>query len=152
MVEGVHHLRKAPNPNPLLTHWGRVTHICITKLTIIGLDNGLSPCWRQAIVWTNAGVLLIGSIGANFSEIVIEILKVSSAKWRPFCLGLNGLMLQQHLIWAKVWNNNRPFEHYYSHLAAVRGHDSISCMYAGTLGFAYMEIYTVKYIFVYMKQ
>ena len=83
-----------------LTHWGRVTHICVSKLTIIGSDNGLSPGRRQAIIWTNAGILLIGPLGANFSEILIEILtfsikkmrfKVSSAKWRPFCLGLNRL-------------------------------------------------------------
>ena len=26
-----------------LTHWGRVTHICVSKPTIIGSDNGLSP-------------------------------------------------------------------------------------------------------------
>ena len=26
-----------------LTHWGRVTHICVIDLTIIGSDNGLSP-------------------------------------------------------------------------------------------------------------
>ena len=36
-----------------LIHWGRVTHICVSKLTIIGPDNGLSPGRRQAIVWTN---------------------------------------------------------------------------------------------------
>ena len=42
-----------------LTHWGRVTHICVTKLTAIGSDNGLSPARRQAIIWTNAGILLI---------------------------------------------------------------------------------------------
>ena len=52
-----------------LTHWGRVTHICVGKLTIIGSDNGLSPERRQAIIWTNAGILLIGSLGTNFSEI-----------------------------------------------------------------------------------
>ena len=51
------------------THWGRVIHICIGKLTIIGLDNGLSPGWRQAIIWTNAGILVIGPLGTNFSEI-----------------------------------------------------------------------------------
>ena len=34
----------------LPTHWGRVTHICISKLTIIGSDNGLSPGRRQAII------------------------------------------------------------------------------------------------------
>ena len=83
-----------------LTHWGRVTHICVCKLTIIGSDNGLSPYRRQAIIWTNAGLLLIGPLGTNFSEILIEILKfsfkkmhlkVSSAKRRPFCPGLNVL-------------------------------------------------------------
>ena len=84
-----------------LTHWGRVTHICVNKLTVIGLDNGLSPDRRQAIIWTNAGILLIGTLGTNFSEIVIETrpfsfkkmhLKMSSGKWRPFCLGLNVLI------------------------------------------------------------
>ena len=39
-----------------LTHCGQVTHICFSKLTIISSDNGLSPDWRQAIIWTNAGV------------------------------------------------------------------------------------------------
>ena len=82
----------------LLTHWGRVTHICVGNLTIIGPDNGLSPGRCQAIIWTNAGILLIGPLGTNFSEILNEILtfsfkkmrlKVSSAKWRPFRLGLN---------------------------------------------------------------
>ena len=85
----------------LLTHWGRVMHICVSKQTIIGSDNGLSPGRRQAIIWTNAGILLIGPPGTNFSEISIKILtfsfvkirlKVSSAKWRPFCLGLNVLI------------------------------------------------------------
>ena len=84
-----------------LTHWGRVTHICVSTLTIIGSDTGLSPGRRQAIIWTNDGLLLIGPLGTNFSEISIEILtfsfrkmrlKVSSAKWRSFCLGLNVLM------------------------------------------------------------
>ena len=77
-----------------------MTHICASKLTIIGSDNGLSPCRRQVIIWTNAGILLIRSLGTNFSEILSEIhafsfkkihLKMSSAKWRPFCLGLNVL-------------------------------------------------------------
>ena len=55
----------------VLTHWGRVTHICVGNLTIIGPDNGLSPGRRQAINWTNAGMLLIGPWGTNFSEILI---------------------------------------------------------------------------------
>ena len=52
---------------PLLTHWGRVTHICVSKLTIIGSDNDLSPDRRQAIIWTNDGILLIGPLETNFS-------------------------------------------------------------------------------------
>ena len=53
-----------------LTHWGRVTHICVGKLTTIGSDNGLSPGRRQAIIWTNDGILLIRTLGTNFSEIL----------------------------------------------------------------------------------
>ena len=91
-----------------LTHWGRVTHICVGKLIIIGSDNGLSPGRRQAIIWTNAGILLIGPLRTNFSEISIEIrtfsfkkihLKVSSGKWCPFCLGLNVLSWLIVLMW-----------------------------------------------------
>ena len=57
----------------VLTHWGRVTHICVSNLTIFGWDNGLSPGRRQAIIWTNAGVSFIGPLGTNFSETLIEI-------------------------------------------------------------------------------
>ena len=76
-----------------LTHWGRVTHICISNLALIGSDNGLSPGQRQAIISTNAEILLIGHLGTNFDEILIEIrtfsfnkmhLKLLSAKWERF--------------------------------------------------------------------
>ena len=86
----------------MLTHWGRVTYICIRKLTIIGSDNGLSPERRQTIIWTNVGILVIEPLGTNFSESVIEIhtfslkkmhLKISSVKCRPFCLGFDVLKL-----------------------------------------------------------
>ena len=66
------------NMNNDLTHWGRVTHICVSDLTIIGSDNGLSPGRHQAIIWTSAGILLIGPLGTNFSEILTEILIFSS--------------------------------------------------------------------------
>ena len=77
-----------------------MTHICVVKLTIIGSDNGLLPGLHQAIIWTNAGIFLIGAIGTNFSGILSEIhkfslekmrLKMLSGKWRPFCLGFNVL-------------------------------------------------------------
>ena len=95
--------------NLWLTHWGRVTHICVGNLTTIGSDNGLSPGRRQAIIWTNAGILLIRTLGTYFSEILGKIhsfsvkkmhLKMSSAKWRLFPLGLN------ELTWALIQYKN----------------------------------------------
>ena len=93
--------RFSPTPYYIvLTHLGRETHICVSKVSIIGWDNGLSPGRRQAIIWTNAGILLIWPLGTNFNKTSIEIhtfsfkkvhLKLSSGKWRPFCLGLNVL-------------------------------------------------------------
>ena len=82
-----------------LTHWGRVMHICVSKCTIIGSDNGLSPSRHQAIIWTNAGILLIWPLGTNFDKILIKIHAFSfkkihlkmSGKWHPFCLGSNVL-------------------------------------------------------------
>ena len=94
-----------------LTHWGLVLHLCVGKLTSIGSDNGLSPGRRQAIIWTNAGILLIGPLGANICEILIEILtfsfkkmrfKVSSAKSLPQCVKYAipwGLVIHYKLTW-----------------------------------------------------
>ena len=96
-----------------LTHWGRVTHICVSRLPITGSDNGLAPGRRHTIIWTNAGILLIGPLRTNFSENLFEILtfsftkmrlKVSSAKWRPFFLGLNVL----NEIWLFESDPNAP--------------------------------------------
>ena len=97
------HKKHSPYVNYMndLTHWGWVTHICISKLNITCSNNGLSPGRRQAIIWTNAGILLIGPLGTHFNQILTEIYTFSwkkihlkiSGKWRPFCLGLNVLML-----------------------------------------------------------
>ena len=99
-----------------LTHWGRVMHICVNKLTISVSDNGLLPGRRQAIIWTNDGILLIRLLGTKFSEIVIEIYTFSftkidlkmSEKCRPFCLGLNVLKLYwwaNHYLWKDNYND-----------------------------------------------
>ena len=86
--------------NLALTLRGRVTHICVDNRTIVGPDNGLSPGRRKAIIWTNAGILLIWPIRTIFSEISIEShifsfnkmrLKMWSGNWRHLCLGLNVL-------------------------------------------------------------
>ena len=105
-----------------LTHWGRVTHICVGNLTIIGSDNGLSPGRRQAIVWTNVGILLIGPLGTSFSDILIGIhkflftkmhLKLSSAKWRPFSLGLNvlNISVMAFCVNSNPTTNNNPSQY-----------------------------------------
>ena len=39
----------------------------------VGSGNGLLPVHRQAIAWTNAGLLSLGPPGTNFSEIRIEM-------------------------------------------------------------------------------
>ena len=84
----------------LVTHWGRMTHIFVRKLSITGSDNVLSPGRSKAIIWTSVDILLFGPLGTNFSEIFIEIqtisltkirLKMSSAKCFSFRLSLNVL-------------------------------------------------------------
>ena len=89
-----------------------MTHLCVSDLTTIGSDNGLSPGRRQAIIWTDARILLTGPLGINFSEILIEIhtfslkkmyLKMSSAKGRLFRLGLNVLTPNKGLITHEAW-------------------------------------------------
>ena len=79
-----------------LSHWCRQAHICVGNLTTIGSDNGLSPGRRQAIIWTNAGLLLTGPLGIYLSETWIKIQQFSLRKWssgkcRLSCLGLNVL-------------------------------------------------------------
>ena len=82
--------------NTTLTH----PHLCVSKLTVVEADDGLSLARHQAIIWISAEILLIGHLRTNFSEIWIEIfifsfkkthLKMSSGKSRPFCIGLNML-------------------------------------------------------------
>ena len=95
-----------------------LTHLCVKNITIIVSDNGSSPGRRQAIIRTNARILLMESLGTNVSEILIGVqtfsfkkmhLKMSSANWRPFCLGLKVLTwwceLSMWLQWVKlhVW-------------------------------------------------
>ena len=103
-----------------LTHWVRATHIWVSKLIIIGSDNGLSPDRRQAIIWTNAEILLIGPLGTNASEIEIHTLsftkmhlRISFGKWRPFCLSLDVLThWERQLGWkfAKLFSSMKDIE------------------------------------------
>ena len=87
-------LNKLISGNVSLTHWGRVKHICVTKLTIIGSDNGLSPGRRQTMIWTNAGILFTGALGTNASEIWIEIYTF----WNTF----------ENVVWKRAAILSRP--------------------------------------------
>ena len=60
-----------------LAHWGRMTHICVGNLATIGSENGLYPGRRQAIIYTNAKILLIGPLWTHFREILIKIRTIS---------------------------------------------------------------------------
>ena len=103
------------------THWGRVMHFCISTLGIIGSDNGFLPGWHQVIIWTNAGILIIGPLGTNFSEIYIEMytssfkkihLKISSGNWQPFCLHLNVLTVSKEDIGVECsWSTTQNTVH-----------------------------------------
>ena len=111
-----------------------MTHICVSKLTITGSGNGLSPERRQANIWTNAGILLIGTLGTNFSEILSEIhtfefkkmhLKTSSAKRRPFCLGLN--VLTQFVLTLILYS--QFISHHYLLVAHASDANTFSCFF-----------------------
>ena len=74
--------------------------MCVGNLTIIGSDNGLSPGQRQVIVWTNAGIFLIGPLLTNFNEnfyrnsyifIQENVFESVVCKITAICLGLNVL-------------------------------------------------------------
>ena len=95
------------------TRWGRLTHTFVSKLTIIGSDNGLWPGQRQDIIWTSFGILLIASLGTSFSEILIEIHTFfiqenafENVVWKmaAIFLGLNVLNweadIEAYLVWA----------------------------------------------------
>ena len=74
-----------------------------------------------AIIWNNAGMLSVGPLVTNFSDFLIQIkkfsfkkmhLKMSPAKWRPFCSGLKvfihrGLVAPQ-AIWGLSQHQLRP--------------------------------------------
>ena len=73
-------------------NWGRVTHIGFSNYASIGSDNGLSP-------GTNVGILSIGPLGTNFSEILIEIHIFSFTTMQLKMSSENG----GHFVFTNVW-------------------------------------------------
>ena len=100
---------RSVSPNSITR--SQLTHIYVSNLTIVGWDNRLPSGWRQAIIWTKAGILLIWPLETNFGEIGIEILtfslkkmhlKILSAKWRPFCLMFLQSGVPRHFLWRYI--------------------------------------------------
>ena len=75
----------------VLTRWGRMTHICVSELTIIGSYNGLSPGWRQAIIWNNAGLLWIEPLEKASVKFQSEFKHFHSRKCTWTCRLWNGV-------------------------------------------------------------
>ena len=119
-------------------------HICVSRLTIIGSDNGLAPSRRQVIIWTNVRILLIGALVTNFTEILIQIytfsfkkmhFKMSSWKCWPFCLCLNvsTLTLCQCTLAGPVYTG-MPLECHWLTQCTLRYHWAAQRMFAGYTG------------------
>ena len=64
----------------LLTHWGRMVHICVGNLTIIGSDNGLLPDQCQANIRINGGILWIEPLGTNSVKFQSKFMHFHSRK------------------------------------------------------------------------
>ena len=77
-------------------------------MTIIGSDNGLSPGRRQALIWTNAELLLNGPIGTNFREFWIKFLTFSFKKMRlkvsSSCRPLDVAIVLLPTVYRKLWS------------------------------------------------
>ena len=102
------------------------TYMSVNEVSI-GSDNGLSPFRRQAIIWTSAGLLLIGPLGTNFSEISIKVqnflftkmhLKMSSAKVAAILSW--GRWVNNHEVWtlisclmSSMWDIKRRESHWW---------------------------------------
>ena len=112
--------------------WNEIIYASVIKPSLAWSDNGLVPGRHQAIIWTNAGILLIGTLGTNFSEILSEInkfslkkmhLKMSSGKWRPFCPGLN--VLNRFVNSSPPGQNGRHFGRWHFQLSFFNENDKI---------------------------
>ena len=104
----------------MLTGLGRMTHIWVSKLTSIGSSNGLSLGWRQAII--NAGILLLGSRGTNFtrkSYIFSQENAFKNVVWRMAAAILSRPQYVKHKNTRDLWSYFRFFSFVYCHLTTV---------------------------------
>ena len=105
-------------------HGGRVTLICVGKLTMIGLDDDLSSGRCQAIIWTYAGILLNVPLGTDFcanfrrkknifiqENTLVNFCEIVSISSRPqyvtlmFIHGVCSSRLKTISTWFVIWCN-----------------------------------------------
>ena len=80
-----------------------MTHICASKLTIFGPENGLPPGRRQAIIWTNDGILLIWPLETNLNEKLMEINGNENVVCEMSAIFLGLFVLTIHQLWLRKW-------------------------------------------------
>ena len=86
-----------------LGHWSRLTHICVSKQTIICSDNGWSPS-HYLNQWSK---LIIGLLGTNFNEILIEIYTYSFKKMH-LKMSSAAILTRSHYVKAVTCSLSRP--------------------------------------------
>ena len=73
-----------PPPHKSLTHWGRVTHICVDKLIINGLSPGVLLSAKSLPFWPGLNVLthsdLVMRYGIN--DLSVNWLRLWLVAWR----------------------------------------------------------------------
>ena len=83
-----------------------MTHICVSKLTTIDSDNGLSPGRRQTIIWTNSRILLIGPLGTTSIQFQSKFIHFHSRKSIWIChLENGGHFVSCSMCWYKFWSD-----------------------------------------------
>ena len=102
-----------------------MVYICVSEIGHHWFIQWLVACFRcQTIIWTNDGLLSIGTQGTNFSGILIAIhtfsfkkihLKMLSVKWQPFSLGL----IVFKVWWYRSCGNTKPLTWYSTEMANV---------------------------------
>ena len=101
----------------LMSHSGRLTHICVSKLTLIGSDKawhlvGTKPLSELMLgyCWLDPQEQNSAKFNQNSYIIIKKIhLKMSSWYWWPFCLGLNVIFVfMTSLMVYVIRSPNRP--------------------------------------------
>ena len=87
----------------ILTHWGRVTHICVGNQTIIGWDNALNQCW-DIINWTLWNKLQENALEGVVCEMAAILSRRQCVKYFEYvsCGYQNGTDIKQTLEHTRV--------------------------------------------------